>query len=151
MSILVQLLIVVNNRGHGKELSLLTLQRLCTFTLSLNQPKHPIHAECIKERRELRQDLSEGEFNPTSKTRSTYNFATSSCQADELNSHDFVDQDRAHCLKAAREASKLGGTQESLCPWVANTSDYLGRLKAPRQHSTLVNFAIPIHPGVSLS
>ena len=33
------------------------------------------------ERRELRRDLSEGEVQPTGKTRSTYNYATSACQA----------------------------------------------------------------------
>ena len=76
--------------GDTAKYLVLTLQRLCTFTLSLNQPKHPIHAECIKERRELRQDLSEEEFNSTSKTRSTYNFATSSCQDDELNSTSLI-------------------------------------------------------------
>lgn len=62
------------------------------------------------ERRELRQDLSEEEFNHTGKTRSPYHSATSACQADRLNSHNLVDQDRAHCQKVAREASKLGGT-----------------------------------------
>ena len=33
------------------------------------------------ERRELRQDLSEVRIQPTGKTRSTYNSATSACQA----------------------------------------------------------------------
>ena len=63
----------------------------------------------------MRQDLSEEEFNTTRKTRSTYNSATSACQAGRLNFHNLVDQDRAHCHKAARKASKLGGTEESLC------------------------------------
>ena len=33
------------------------------------------------ERRELRQDLSEARVQPNGETRSTYNFATSACQA----------------------------------------------------------------------
>ena len=110
--------------GDTAKYLVLTLQRLCTFTLSLNQPKHPIHAKCIKERRELRQDLSEGEFNSTSKTRSTYNFATSSCQADELNSHDFVEQDRAHCLKLHGKLLNLEGLGNLFAPGWQFMSEY---------------------------
>ena len=85
--------------GDTAKYLVLTLQRLCTFTLRPNQPKHPIHSDCVKERRRLRRDLSEEEFNHTCKTRPTYNSPTSASQADRLNPHNLVDQDRAHNVK----------------------------------------------------
>ena len=95
--------------GDTAKYLVLTLKRLCTFTLSLNLPKHAIHAECIKEMRELRRDLSEGEFTIHASLVPAILFSTYAWQADMLNSHDLFDQDRANCLKAARETSKLGG------------------------------------------
>ena len=47
------------------------------------------------ERRELRQDLSEARVQPNGETRSTYNLLHLLVKP-RLNSHNLVDQDRAH-------------------------------------------------------
>jgi hypothetical protein len=48
--------------------------------------------------RRMRQDLSEGEFNHTSKTRTSYNSATTQFLAYNLNPHSLINQDRAHIV-----------------------------------------------------
>ena len=69
----------------------------------------------------MRQDLSEARIQPTGKTRSTYNSATSACQAVGLTLTTYLIKTEPICQKAALEASKLKRTSSSLCSCLAFT------------------------------
>ena len=126
-----------SNKGHSSAIIAGKLKclryDLKKWHISISKIKHPIHAGCIKERRELRRDLSEEEFNPTSKTRSTYNSATSACQADRLNSHNLVDQDRAHCLRLHGKLLNLEGLRNLLVPRWQSVSESPQEIKGPEE------------------
>ena len=111
--------------GTAKYTQFYTLQRLCTFTKGLNQPKLSSHSIRWQGKgRRLRRDLLEVLLHPSAGlTHSHLLTSTTTCQAG-ASPYNLVDQDRAHMTLGCTNSIFTWRNVGPFVPGWPSTSDY---------------------------